>query len=329
MQPAPLSASVVIVTYNRPDHVRTCLEHLSRQTTPPHEIIVVDASPDRRTAAVLEDFPDATYLRNDLGIGHMATSRAIGHGHATGDIVAFIDDDAYAEQGWLAALAERYRDPTVGAVGGRTLNGQPGEESEGVNAIGQFLPDGRLTGHFAADPGRDLDVDHLLGANMSYRRTALDEIGGIHDHFPGTSLREDADIALRVGRAGYRIVFTPDAVVFHVGGTYAKGHRFDTRYQYFGARNHVVLLGHTLGLADTRTRRYLRSVGPSLLRETGAALTALRDPERPTLASKVRGTAGGLLRTGAFAAGTVTGLVAAARLTRDPAHRAALHPSGA
>jgi len=321
MQQAPITASVVIVTYNRPDHVQTCLEHLSHQTLSPQEIIVVDASPELRTAEVVDQFPGITYLRNDLGMGHMATSRSIGIARATGDVVAFIDDDAYAEPGWLAALVERYRDARVGAVGGSARNGQPGEESEGVDQIGRLLPDGRLTGYFAADPGHDVEVDHLLGANMSFRREVVEEIGGIHDHYPGTCLREDADTALRVRRSGYRVVFTPDAVVLHVGGTYAKGRRFDARYQYFGARNHVVLLTHTLGFSDPRTRRYLRSVGPTILRELGSAGTAFRDPDRRTLTSKVRGTAGALVRAGAFGVGTVTGLVAAVRLAWEPTHR--------
>lgn len=308
------TASVVIVTYNRPDYVRTCLEHLASQTHAPLETVVVDASPETRTRDVVADFPGVVYLRNDLGLGHMAASRAIGVAHTTGEVIAFIDDDAFAEPSWLEEILRRYDAPDVGAVGGRARNNQPGEESKGLDRIGLLLPDGTLTGNFAADPGHDVEVDHMLGANMTYRRDVLAEVGGIHDHFPGTCLREDSDTSLRIRKAGYRIIYTPEAVALHVGGTYAKGRRFDTRYQYYGARNHVVLLAHALGPRDPRTRRYLgtvtRRVGLDLL----SAAKAPFDPTRPTLARKARGVAGGLSRAAVHAAGTAAGAVAAARL---------------
>ncbi len=258
----PATVSVVIATYNRPDHVRTCLEHLARQTLRPTEVLVVDSSPDTRTADVVAAFPGVRHLRNELGRGHTATSRALGMAHTVGDVVAFLDDDAYAEPGWLAALLARYTEDTVAAVGGRTLNGREGEDVEGVDEIGLFLGDGSLTGNFAADPGRDLDVDHVIGANMSVRRDVVERLGGIHDHYPGTCFREETDIQLRMRRAGYRIVFTPAAVVLHVAGTYAKGRRFDTRYQYYASRNHVVLLTHTLGWGTCARRSAPRSTRP-------------------------------------------------------------------
>ncbi len=308
------TASVVIVTYNRPDYVRTCLEHLASQTHAPLETVVVDASPETRTRDVVADFPGVVYLRNNLGLGHMATSRAIGVAHTTGEVVAFIDDDAFAEPRWLEEILRRYDIPGVGAVGGRARNNQPGEESEGLDRIGQLLPDGTLTGNFAADPGRDIEVDHMLGANMTYRRDVLAEVGGIHDHFPGTCLREDSDTSLRIRKAGYRIIYTPSAVVLHVGGTYAKGRRFDTRYQYYGARNHVVLLAHALGPRDPRTRRYLGTVTRRIRSDLLSAARAPFDPERPTLARKARGVAGGLTRAAVHAAGTAAGAVAVTRL---------------
>lgn len=176
------TAAVVVVTYNRPAHVRTCLEHLAQQTCPPLETVVVDASPDRRTADVVAEFPGVRFLRNDLGMGYMATSRAIGVAATIADVVAFIDDDAYAEPDWIERLLLPYADPRVGAVGGRARNGNSGEESEGADQVGLLLPDGTLTGFFAAITPGDIEVDHLIGCNMSYRRRALQAIGGIHDH---------------------------------------------------------------------------------------------------------------------------------------------------
>jgi GT2 family glycosyltransferase len=313
------TTSVIVVTYNRPDYVRTCLEHLSRQKLPATEIVVVDSSPHRLTEAVVAQFPHVRYLRNELGRGHMATSRAIGVAETTSEIVAFIDDDAYAEPDWLEQLVAVYDDDRIGAVGGRADNGRPEELTEGLDAIGLLLPNGALTGNFASDPGAVIDVEHLLGANMSYRRSALAAIGGIHDHWPGTSLREDSDTGLRMVRAGYRVLYQPKAVVFHVGGTYAVGRRFDLRYTFYGARNHVVLLHHALGRHDLRTRRYLQTAMGEVLAQLRYGVGSLGDPERSAY-RKVRGLANGFTRAGALLGGTVVGIAAARRVEASTAH---------
>jgi len=318
---APPTAAVIVVTYNRPDHVRTCLRHLTAQTVEPAEVVVVDASPDRRTESVVADFPGVAYLRNELGLGHMATSRAIGTAATTADVVVFVDDDAYAEPDWLGHLLAPYREPQVGAVGGRARNGNPGEEGEGADRVGLLLPDGSLTGFFAAITPGALDVDHLIGCNMSYRRSALEAIGGIHDHWPGTSLREDADTGLRMRAAGYRVIYAPDAVVFHVGGAYARGRRFDLRYTYYGARNHVVLLAHALGPRDPRTRGYRKAVAAQIIGELRYAVGAVRDPQRSP-ARKARGLANGASRAGVILAGTIAGAAAARGVARGRPHPA-------
>lgn len=316
-----LTASVIVVTYNRPDYVRTCLEHLALQTVAPVETVVVDASPHRLTETVVRGFPSVQYLRNDLGMGFMATSRAIGVSSTTGAVVAFVDDDAFAEPEWVEALLKPYADPAVGAVGGRTRNGIAGEEDDGLDQVGLLLPDGRLTGHFAAAPGRDLEVDHLIGANMSYRRSALEEIGGIHDHWPGTCLREDADTALRMRQAGFKVVYTPDAVVFHVGGTYAKGQRFDLRYVYYGARNHVVLLHHALGPHHPATRASGGAVRRAVRDELAYAAKAVTDPGRG-MKGKLRGVARGVTRAVATLAGTASGTWVARGVSAGSVHPA-------
>jgi GT2 family glycosyltransferase len=309
------TASVVIATYRRPAHIRECLTHLAAQTTPPVRTIVVDASPDTLTREVVAEFPGVEYRRNERGIGSTATSRAIGIADVTEEIVAFIDDDAYAEPEWLEELLRPYADERVGAVGGRARNGQPGEEQEGIGQIGLLLPDGRLTGFFAADPGRDVEVDHLLGANMSVRMSAVQALGGIRDFYPGTCLREETDIALRMRRAGLTVVYTPAAVVRHVAGDYARGSRFDARYRYYGARNHIVLLATTLGYGDPHLRRYLRTALSRAVHDLAAGVRAVRDPKRRGLREKTRGALGGVRRAGLDVTGTISGLAASVGAT--------------
>jgi GT2 family glycosyltransferase len=310
-----LTVSVVIPTYNRADYIGTCLEHVMAQTVTPAEVVVVDASDNDGTADVVARFSSVTYVRSPRGRGTTATSRAIGLKRTSGDVVAFLDDDAYPRPDWLKQLLRRYGDPTVAGVGGRTINGQPDEESEGRDQVGRLLDDGSLTGYFAAVTDGDVEIDHMLGANMSMRRSVIEELGGIRDLYPGTCLREESDIALRARAAGHRLLYAPDAVVRHVGGTYAKGHRFDRRYEYYAARNHAVLLLTALGPTDPRARANPRAAMRKVvdhLRYAARSLTA-RPGGSP---NRLRGTANGLSRALVSSAGAAVGHAVAVQQVR-------------
>ena len=311
-----LTASVVVVTYGRPDHVRTCLTHLAALRTAPLRTFVVDGSPDNRTAKIVaEEFPSVGYLRNRLGRGATAESRQIGFAATTGDVVAFVDDDAFAEPDWLDELLLPYEDAQVVGVGGRALNGLDGEETRGLGQIGRLLPDGRLTGNFAADPGRIIEVDHLLGANMSFRRSAIEAIGGIRGKYPGTCMCEETDISLRLVRAGGKLVFTPKAVVHHVAAPYGiGGKRFDRRWLYYSRRNHIVMLARVFGWRDPVLRRYVGAA----LREQRAYLRLAwgrllgRDPDSAGSFLAVRvGAAAALTRSMAEVGGILAGFPSA------------------
>src|SRR6202035_189572 len=152
------------------------------------------------------------------------------------------------------------------------------------DAIGLLLEDGTLTGNFAADPGRTLPVDHLLGANMAFRRSVIESLGGIRDGYAGTCIREETDLCLRVAHAGYRLTYTPDAVVEHVAAPYAKGERFDLRYAYWAQKNHLILLIRNFGLTRPIVRAYLstsmRQAGRESSTRFGTAWARARGRDR-------------------------------------------------
>jgi GT2 family glycosyltransferase len=252
------TASVVIVTWCRPSFVLRCLTSLDALKEQPFEVIVVDASPDLLTKQVVDAFAAVTYVSFPRGAGHMTTSRNAGLLRASGDIVAFLDDDTVVRETWLEGLLDTFEDPGVSAVAGRTCNAQLGEELEGADLIGRLLPDGRLTGFFAADPGVNLEVDHGIGANMAFRRKILGELGGFRDDFGGVGgVREDTDVFLRVRSLGGRTLFSPDAVVDHLGAPHVRGRRFDFRYEFWARRNHGLLLSRNFGMSSRLFRSWV------------------------------------------------------------------------
>ncbi len=116
-----LCLSLILITRNRACMLERCLKSVLAQSRPPDEIIVVDNGSTDDTAGVVRRFESVCPLRYVAelrpGVGR---ARATGCAAATGDILAFMDDDAVAEPGWLAALEEAfYLDPNVGVVGGR------------------------------------------------------------------------------------------------------------------------------------------------------------------------------------------------------------------
>lgn len=255
------SVSVVIVTADRPEHLRTCLQHIEKLVPAPLEVVVVDdSSDDRMSRSLSDEFPDVRFVRHKSDSGPTPEPRHTGYAATSGDIVAFIGDDAHVDERWLGELTVPYADPRVVAVCGRVLHGIEGEAIKGRGEIGRLLPDGRLTDNFAADPGRQIDVDHQGAANMSFRRTALDAIGGIRGGYPGTGHAAESDISLRLGLTGGKLVLQPTAIVTQTATRdMLRRKRLDRRHIYYARRNHVVLLVRLFGWRDPLLTRYIWS----------------------------------------------------------------------
>jgi hypothetical protein len=135
-----LTISLVLVTRNRARLLERCLNSVRAQLRPPDELVVVDNGSTDETAEVVRRFQPAYPVRYIVetrpGVG---CARAAGCVAATGDILAFIDDDAIPEPGWLTAMEETFcLDPRVGVVGGR-INALAGGRIDWISrAFGRF-----------------------------------------------------------------------------------------------------------------------------------------------------------------------------------------------
>lgn len=272
--PGALRLSVCIVTYERPEFLRRCLAALRGSSAPAEQIVVVDASAKEDRGAAADD-PSVVYVWAPELAGWMTRSRNEALRWATGDVIAFLDDDVCVHPGWAQAVRDGFSDPAVAAAGGRTLNGLPGEEASG-EPIGRYLPRGRLTSGFAQDATSVVEMDHGIGANMAFRRSVLAELGGFRDDYPGTALREDTDMFLRVRSQGRRVVFLPNAVVDHRPAPHVVGQRFDTRYKLYGRRNHLVLLARHEGIRSPVIRQWVVDEFARVVEVPGTRRRALR-----------------------------------------------------
>lgn len=246
--------SVCIVTFERAAFLQRCLDALAAAPESVEEVVVVDAS--RVAASPTSAGIPLRYVHAPELAGHMTRSRNRGLLSVRGEVIAFLDDDVTVRAGWGPALLHGFAATGADAAVGRTCNGLAGEE-EYPREIGRLLADGSLTDGFAALRSEPCEVDHGIGANMAFTREVLCELGGFRDDYPGTALREDTDIFLRVKQLGGRTVFLPDAIVDHRPAPHVKGARFDTRYKLYGRRNHFVLLARYEGWRSRRLRRWI------------------------------------------------------------------------
>jgi len=235
--------TAIVCSYRRPHSLEACLQSLTEQSLSGLGILVVGVRGDTQTLqtasdlgieVILQDQPDGVAAARNLGIDHTETP-----------LVAFLDDDARARQGWAVALATVLEDPQVGAVGGRVFDTRTGEQVVhpwGVDPFG-------VTHLLSKADRRKTLVPTINGCNMALSRPALRSIGGFDPYY--TYYYDETDMCVRLARAGYRIEFTDAASVDH---DFADGSTRE-RFVYYSCRMRTYF----------STKNYLRRVGKSRL----------------------------------------------------------------
>jgi glycosyltransferase involved in cell wall biosynthesis len=198
--------SILIPCYNQARHIAHVVESACDQTHPPDEIIVVDDMSQDDSLVILRQLPVRVICHEQNQGPAVARNTALQA--ANGDILVYIDSDAYADRRMIEVLLGAYQDPVtrlLAGVGGR------GIEEHLVTIYDRWR---KL--HAKQDFGqshRD-SVPYLFGLCMSYRREILAKVGGFDPSFP-TSAGEDFELGYRLKRAGYTLRYTPDAIVYH------------------------------------------------------------------------------------------------------------------
>src|SRR6266403_667522 len=195
--------SVVICAYNAEPTMRACLTSLQNLKYPAFEVIVVDDGSTDRTGKIADGF-EGIHVIHQENKG-LSAARNVGIAASLGEIVAFTDSDCVVDPDWLHYLVATFLQTGLPAVGGPNL--PPPEDS--VVAAG-----------VAASPGGpmevlldDVEAEHVPGCNMAFRREVLDEIGGFDPIY--RSAGDDVDVCWRLQDLGYRIGFSPAAMVWH------------------------------------------------------------------------------------------------------------------
>ena len=214
----PGVVSVVLVNYRGADDTITCLGHLQEMDWPADrlELIVVDndsgdGSADRIRAAV----PDATVVEAGSNTG-FAGGCNLGVDHATGEFVAFLNNDARPHAQWVsAAVAALREDERIGAVASKVLDWD-GEAIDYVDGsltwfgMGYKREVGRAD---SAEFDQPKDVLFATGAATVMPAAVFREVGGFDERF--FMFYEDVDLGWRLNLLGYRVRYVPTSIAYH------------------------------------------------------------------------------------------------------------------
>ncbi|GLU33253.1 glycosyltransferase family 2 protein [Trinickia caryophylli] len=216
-----MKVTVLIPSYRRPDDLARCLKALQRQLRPADQVLVVVRPEDYPTHTVLAEPAVRGQLALDcvtIDVKGLVAALNRGLDAAKGDIIAITDDDAAPRPDWLQRIEAAFAsDPKLGGVGGRDWVHERGRVLDGQRQlVGKVLPTGKIIGNHHLGVGEAREVDLLKGANMSYRRAALEGIR-FDERLRGTGaqIHNDMAFSMRVKRAGWKLIYDPKVAVDH------------------------------------------------------------------------------------------------------------------
>jgi GT2 family glycosyltransferase len=195
--------TVVCCSYNGSRTIRDTLEGCRRLAYPRFDVIVVNDGSTDATPSIVAEYPEVRLISSENR--GLSAARNTGWQQARGEIVAYIDDDAYPDPHWLHYLAWRFMTGDWVGVGGPNV-APPG--------------DGPIADCVANAPGGpvqvlldDLEAEHVPGCNMAFRREALAAIDGFDVRYRAAG--DDVDLCWRLQARGGKIGFHAGAMDWH------------------------------------------------------------------------------------------------------------------
>ncbi|MDE2482120.1 MAG: glycosyltransferase family 2 protein [bacterium] len=233
--------SVIIVNTNEGKVLFDCLDAVERAGRP-HETIVVDnTSTDGSPERVRSEYPWVALYPSGGNLGY-AGANMLGTQHATGDIVVFLNPDAFVQPGWMEPLVARFEsDERIAVVGPKVYRGRPGVTKQFDSAGGDLefpLCEGPPRGYLQPDRGQYEIADEVAyasGAAFAIRADALREVGGLDTSF--WCYAEETDLCWRLRLRGYACYYEPKSLVYHIGSFTFGG--ASPRKLYFQTRNRI------------------------------------------------------------------------------------------
>ena len=217
--------SVIICTYNRAESLAVVLEDLEKQNENmlniSWELVLVDNNSTDRTKELVEDYKRKNiYCIKYLFESIQGKSFALNTGvqAANGNIIVFTDDDVRIDPSWLWKIKEVFNEYDCAGVGGRIVATWTFEKPKWLHTEGPNRLMGAIVQFDKGDKCCELQ-DMPFGANMAFKREIFEKYGMFRldlGLWPGSKIGyEDTEFTLRVKKGGEKIIYAPDAIVYH------------------------------------------------------------------------------------------------------------------
>lgn len=204
-----MKLSVVIPVYNEEKHIKSCVQSLLNGKRVPDEILIVDGGSTDNTIKILKSFPQIKILKNKKK--NAAAGRNLGIAHATGEVIAFIDGDCYADRLWLSSIENFFKKNDADGIGGRIKNARPCNKYEAYW--------GKLAWELIMSFGderyqitKKTINDTIVTANAAYKADLLKKMKGFDEWFANNA--EDTDLCWRCVNKKAKLFYIPEAVVY-------------------------------------------------------------------------------------------------------------------
>lgn len=200
-----MKVSIVIPVKEINGYILESMRHIRRLDFPDFEVLIL---PDRDEGIRIDG---ARII--PTGETGPSEKRDLASTHASGEILAFLDDDAYPEPRWLASSVRHFAEDDVAAVGGPAVT--PGDDSALQRASGAVFSSRLVSSSYVYRyvPTVRRDVDDYPTVNLLVRKSVFDRLGGFDTSFwPGEDTKLCLDMTVTLGQ---RIVYDPEALVYH------------------------------------------------------------------------------------------------------------------
>lgn len=241
--------AVVILNWNGRTFLEKFLPSVVQYSHKEADIIVADnASTDDSIEFLIENYPQIRIIRNDVNVGF-----ASGYNQALKEVknkyYILLNSDIEVSENWINPILNfMEKDETIAACQPKILSYHNKEYFEYAGGAGGFIDKygypfcrGRIFQHLEKDEGQYDDIHEIFwasGAAMFVRAELYNKYGGLDDDF--FAHMEEIDLCWRFKNQGYKIMYHPESIVYHVGGGTLP--KTSSRKTYFNFRNNILLM---------------------------------------------------------------------------------------
>ena len=203
------SVTVAVPCYNGDKFLSENLSSIISQTRKPDEIFLIDDGSTDRSVEIAKSFPDVKIVQHQSNKG-LAAARNTAIINASGDILIYLDADTKADVKLIENILKEYSEDEIAGVGGREMKMNNYSQINTRNIYNHWR---NLHASQSFGESRIIGVNMLWGLCSSYRKKILQMVGGFDPVYKTNG--EDVDIGIKITRLGLKLVYTPNAIVYH------------------------------------------------------------------------------------------------------------------